>query len=142
MNAATVDAHNADDTLTENDAGVRAVVACAPAEGPDQCTAAETAANKAWVAAFPCDGDGTTAATPDDTSDDCPWDTDSLSNECGMCLYLSNGDFDFEAGTAEEWTTAIEACEPTLKTADKASGTAGVVASLALAAVSAVAAQL
>ena len=47
-----------------------------------------------------------------------------------MCLFMSG----------EVWTAAMEVCEPTLEV--KSSGTAGLVASLALASVSAVAAQL
>ena len=106
-----------------------AAMTCGPAAAPGQCTAAEATAGRAWFAAMPCDGDGTTVETADDTSDDCPADPD-VSDACEMCLFMSG----------EVWTAAMEVCEPTLEA--KSSGTAGLVASLALASVSAVAAQL
>ena len=90
-----------------------------------QCSVAEAALIRAYAAAMPCD-------------DDCP--AVDVSDGCGACLG------DGADATADILLVRIAACEPEPDpaAADKAtaSGTAGLMVSLALAYVSVIATQL
>eukprot|EP01043_Picozoa_sp_COSAG02_P064164 COSAG02_NODE_9296_length_2264_cov_1.245266_1_plen_147_part_00 len=133
LTGATMAAMAADDTLDEAAAGMAGALACLPVVAAGQCSTADVALGNAYVAAMPCDeGDTET------TDDDCP---SGPSDACSMCMMKTGEVADFENASAEQLTAAMGPCAPADEP-DKASGTAGLVVSLALACVSAVVAQL
>jgi hypothetical protein len=137
MGTAAFAAAVADDTLDEEAAGEAGAHVCLPAAAAGQCTAADAEVGATYVAALPCDGEGTT--TPDDASDDCP-STDAMGDGCEVCMWKTGEVTDWDAPVAAELEAAMAICDPAEP--DKTSGSAGLVVSLALVSVSAVVAQL
>ena len=135
--SATDAAKVADDTLTDDEAADAARLACLPAAAAGQCTAAEATLGAAYIAAMPCDVDGT-----DDATDDCP--SMDLSDACGICIWETGEIADISdqaAWAAAEVEAAIAICDP-VEADPKLSGSAGLVVSLALAFLSAATTQL
>ena len=134
--AAVVVAAADDSLLTDDQIGAAAYYFCLPAAAAGQCTTADIAQQNAHAAAIPCDNDESTGTT----DDDCP--TSDVTTACEVCFLQAAQPNDPGNMSADEMATGAAVCAVSTETGVKASGVAGMVASLALASASAITTQL